>query len=289
MIAQLIANSLAVGAAYALMAIGFVLILNAVGAVNFAHGDWVVAGGFVTVLLAGQLPLPAVVLLPLVIVIMMGLGLLVGALAYLPLRQRPPTSVFVSTIAVGIMIQSGLLAAFGAAPRATPALMPDLGLGSGLAGLSGQETATLVVAIILVGGLTYVMERTQLGRRLRASAQDPEIARSLGIPVTAMTLASFAAAAGLAGAAGLMAGHDQFLTPTDGGQFMLKAYIAVTIGGWGRLSGAILGAFIIALFEVLVAGLVSYVWAEALLYGTLLAVLIFRPQGLMGETAHMRA
>ncbi|MGF1627471.1 MAG: branched-chain amino acid ABC transporter permease [Alphaproteobacteria bacterium] len=287
MIGHLLANSLALGAAYALMAIGFVLVLNAVNAVNFAHGDWVVAGGFVTVLLAGQLPLPGLALLPLVIAIMMVLGLLVGAIAYLPLRQRPPTSVFVSTIAVGIVIQNGLLAAFGAAPRATPALLPGSGLG--VLGLSDQQAATLVAAVAIIAGLGWTLERTRLGRWMRASAQDPEIARSLGIPVMAMTLVSFAAAAGLAGAAGLMTGHALFMTPSDGGQFMLKAYIAVTIGGWGRLSGAVAGAFVIALFEVLFAGLVSYVWAEAALYLTLLLVLALRPQGLLGEPARVRA
>ncbi len=287
MIGHLLANSLALGAAYALMAIGFVLVLNAVNAVNFAHGDWVVAGGFVTVLLAAQLPLPGLALLPLVIAIMMVLGLLVGAIAYLPLRQRPPTSVFVSTIAVGIVIQNGLLAAFGAAPRATPALLPGSGLG--VLGLSDQQAATLVAAVAIIAGLGWTLERTRLGRWMRASAQDPEIARSLGIPVMAMTLVSFAAAAGLAGAAGLMTGHALFMTPSDGGQFMLKAYIAVTIGGWGRLSGAVAGAFVIALFEVLFAGLVSYVWAEAALYLTLLLVLALRPQGLLGEPARVRA
>lgn len=287
MIAQLIASSLALGAAYALMAIGFVLVLNAVNAVNFAHGDWVVAGGFVTVMAAGLLPLPGIVLLPLVVATMMALGLLVGAIAYLPLRQRPPTSVFVSTIAVGIVIQNGLTAAFGAAPRATPALLP--GSDIGVLGLSDQQAATLVAAALIVAGLGFVLERTRLGRWLRASAQDPEIARTLGIPVTWMTLLSFAAAAGLAGAAGLMTGHALFMTPTDGGSFMLKAYIAVTIGGWGRISGAVAGAFIIALFEVLFAGLVSYVWAEAALYAVLLLVLALRPQGLLGEPARVRA
>lgn len=287
MILELLASSLALGAAYALMAIGFVLVLNAVSAVNFAHGDWVVAGGFLTVALAGVLPAPGIVLLPLVVAAMMALGLLAGAVAYLPLRSRPPTSVFVSTIAVGIVIQNGLTAAFGAAPRATPALLP--GSGIGFAGLSDQQAATLLAAALIVVGLGLVLERTRLGRWLRASAQDPEIARSLGIPVTAMTLASFAAAAGLAGAAGLMTGHALFMTPTDGGTFMLKAYVAVTIGGWGRLTGAVAGAFVIALFEVLFAGFVSYVWAEAALYAALLLVLAFRPQGLLGEPARVRA
>ncbi|MEZ5669425.1 MAG: branched-chain amino acid ABC transporter permease [Alphaproteobacteria bacterium] len=288
-LAPLLANAAALGAAYALMAIGFVLVLNAVGAVNFAHGDWVVAGGFATVLVAGVLPLPAILLLPLVIVAMMALGLLCGLVAYLPLRDRPPTAVFVSTIAVGIVIQQGLTAAFGAAPRATPALLGEGAAALPWLGLSGQQAATLAAAAVLIGGLAWLLERTRLGRWLRASAQDPEIARSLGIPVTAMTLASFAAAAGLAGAAGLMTGHELFLTPTDGGQFMLKAYIAVTIGGWGRIGGAAVGALVIAAFEVVGAALVSYVWAEAALYATLLLVLAFRPQGLLGEAARVRA
>src|SRR5882724_146325 len=120
---QLLINGLALGAAYALVALGFVLVLNATSAVNFAQGDMVMAGGYVAIALAGALPVPGIVLLPLVLVLMAALGLAIAALAYLPLAARPPAAVFISTIAVGIVLQNGVNLVFGAAPRATPALL----------------------------------------------------------------------------------------------------------------------------------------------------------------------
>lgn len=287
--AQLLLNGLALGSAYALAALGFVLVLNASRAVNFAHGDLVVAGGFVAIAAAMLLPVPGLVLLPLVLAAMAVLGLLLSLAAYLPLRARPPVSVFISTIAVGIMLQNAVQLLFGAAPRAAPALLP--GGPVEIAGLvaSRQSLALILVAALLLGGLHLLLTRTQLGRRMRAAAEDPEMARALGIPVLRMTLLSFALAAALAGAAGLLLANRYFVTPSDGAVFMLKAYIATVLGGWGRLGGAALGALLIALFEVGVAAVLNQPAAEALLYLGVLGLLLLRPQGLLGEAAGRRA
>src|SRR5882724_3950933 len=120
LVLQLLINGLALGAAYALAALGFVLVLNATGAVNFAQGDMVMAGGYVAIALAGVLPVPGLVLLPLVLVLMAGLGLALSAAAYFPLRARPQAAVFISTIAVGIILENTANLIFGAAPRAAP-------------------------------------------------------------------------------------------------------------------------------------------------------------------------
>ncbi len=131
--------------------------------------------------------------------------------------------------------------------------------------------------------------RTRLGRQLRATAQDREMAAALGIRVNLMIALTFAIGAALAGAAGTLLANQFFLTPTEGGSLILKAYIAVVIGGWGSLEGAVLGALLIALFETVVAAALSYTAASALLYGTTLAILFLRPQGLFGEAAGRRA
>jgi branched-chain amino acid transport system permease protein len=128
-----------------------------------------------------------------------------------------------------------------------------------------------------------------MGKRLRASAEDPEMARALGVPVARMVAFAFALAAALAGAAGLLLANQFFVTPEDGGALMLKAYVAAALGGWGRLAGAVAGALAIAFFEVGVASLLSYPVAEALLYASALAILALRPQGLFPEHAGQRA
>lgn len=286
---QLLLNALALGAAYALIALGFVLVLNATSAVNFAQGDMVMAGGYVAIALAAVLPLPGIALLPVVAVLMAALGALLSLLAYFPLIGRPPVAVFISTIALGVMLEGSANAIFGAEPRAAPALV-----GAGAIELAGihlpyQRLAIVALAALLILLQHLLFARTQLGRRLRAVAQDREMARALGIAAAPLIAGTFALGTALAGAAGLLLANEWFVTPTEGTNYILKAYIAVTIGGWGSVPGAVVGALLVALFEVGVSSALSYSVATALLYGAVLAILFFRPQGIFGEAAQARA
>lgn len=297
---QVLANGLALGAAYALVALGFVLVVNATSAVNFAQGDLVMVGGFVAVALAGLWPVPGIVLLPFVLLATAVFGLVLSAIAYFPLRRRPG-SVFVSTIAVGIMLQNGANAWFGAEPRAVPPLLGGGLVGLGPVSLSRQALATIVTAVVLIAGLQLLFNRTRLGQRLRATAQDRDMAAAIGIDVNRMIALTFAVAAGLGGAAGLLLANSFFITPTDGTNYMLKAYIAVVIGGWGSIPGAVVGALLIALFEVVYPSLpllipalpTSWLFSETsasiLLYLAVLLILWIRPRGLLGEAALRRA
>lgn len=291
--AQLAVNAVALGAIYALVALGFVLVIGAVGAVNFAHGELAMLGGMaavgVVLLLPNDLPVPGLVVLPAVLAAMALAGLLLAAVAYAPLRRAPPTSVFIATIAVGLIIQHGVTAFIGPEPRIGPPLIGSGVLRIAGVGLAHQQLATIATAGALIAGVHALLQRTRFGRRLRAAAQDPEMARSIGIPVPATIAVSFALAAALAGAAGLLLSNQYLVTPTDGGMLMLKAYIAAVIGGWGRIWGAAIGAFAIAVFETLVAAAASYLVAETLLYLGVLLLLAVRPQGLFGEAEGRRA
>ncbi len=302
---QLLTNTVALGAAYALVALGFVWVLNATNAVNFSHGDMVMAGGFAALALASVLPVPGLVLLPLVLVLMAGFGLVLSLVAYFPLKDRPPVAVFISTIALGIMIANGANALFGAEPRATPPLLDGGVVALGGVIVSRQALAVMVVAALLIAGQHLLFAHTQFGRKLRATAQDRAMAAAVGIPVNRMIALTFALAAALAGGAGVLLSNSFFVSPTDGLNYMIKAYIAVTIGGWGSIAGAVAGAFLIAAFDVLLPGLpalapalgalpgadwlFSQTVASILLYLLLLAILALRPQGLFGEAAQRRA
>jgi branched-chain amino acid transport system permease protein len=286
---QLLVNGVALGAAYALVALGFVLNLNATGAVNFAQGDLVVAGGYVAVALAGLLPLPGILLLPMVLALMALIGAAFSLLAYFPLMRRPPVAVFISTIALGIVFENGAGALFGAEPRAAPPLLVAGRLEWGGVQIGYQRLAIIGVAAALIAAQHLLFARTQLGRMLRATAQDREMARALGIPATRMILATFAVSSALAGAAGLLLANEYFVTPGEGSSYILKAYIAATIGGWGSVAGAVVGALLIALFEVAVSAYASYNAASIALYAVLLAILFVRPQGIFGEAARRRA
>ena len=286
---QLVLNALALGMAYALVALGFVLALNASGAVNFAHGDLVVLGGAVAVLLAAWLGLPGFLLLPLVALALAGAGVLAAHVAILPLARRPPEATFVATIALAAMIEQTLTVTIGAAPRTTPPF-----LGSGAVTIAGvplglQPLAIVIVGAVLVAALWFLLERTQIGRRMRAVAADRHMARAVGIPVRRYVTLSLALSGALAGIAGFLLGHQFLVTPTQGGGHMLKAYIAVALGGWGSVPGALIGALAIGLFETFVSAEVGDAWASAALYIAVLLVLTLRPRGLFGEPVGQRA
>jgi branched-chain amino acid transport system permease protein len=251
-------------------------------------------GGFVAIALAQVLPLPGIVLLPLVMLAMAALGVVFSWLAYFPLMRRPPAAVYISTIALGIIFQNTANAIFGAAPRAAPALLGDrvFQIGGGQVGggvtIGEQSLAIILVAAAAILAQHFLFARTRLGRALRATAEDRDMARAIGIPVTRMIALTFALASALAGAAGLLLAHKYFVEPTRGTDFIMTAYIAVVIGGWGSIVGAVAGALLIAVFQAIVSAYVSYAAASALLYATLLAILFFRPQGLFGERVQRR-
>jgi len=286
---QLVINGVALGAAYALVALGFVFIVNATGAVNFAHGDLVMAGGYVAVSLGALAPVPTLILLPLVAIIMFVLGLALALLAYFPLINRPPSTVFISTLLCGIILQNAFVVLFGPQARAAPPLIASGAWHLGQIEISVQALGTMVVAAVLIALQYMVFARTQIGRRLRATAEDRQMAQAIGIPAYALIAATFGLGTALAGIAGALLANQFFVYPTGGISLSVYAYIAVVIGGWGSIAGAVIGAMLISLFQVVVSAYVSYAVATGLLYTTLLLIFLVRPQGIFGERVQRRA
>ena len=287
-IAQLFINGLALGALYALVTLGFVFVINATGAVNFAQGELVMAGGYAaavlsTVIDAGPLILVAVA------IIMFFVGILLALVAYFPLMRRPPATVFISTLLCGIFMQNLFVVAFGPEAKAGPPLTSSGLLQWGGLEISQQAAGIMLVAALLVGLQFLVFSRTQIGRKLRATTQDREMAQAIGIPALRMIAITFGVGASLAGVAGALLANQYFVWPTGGVTLTVFAYMAVVIGGWGSILGAVAGAMMIALFQVVVASFVSYTAATILLYVAVLGVFILRPQGLFGEHVQRRA
>jgi branched-chain amino acid transport system permease protein len=275
--------------AYALVALGFVLALNASGAVNFAHGDLVVLGGAVAVVAGLWTGLPGPLLLPLVALALGAAGIVAGRVAILPLAARPPEATFVATIALAAIIEQGLMLAMGAAPRTAPSLLGSGSLDVAGLALGRQPLAIVVVGAVLVAAVWFLLERTQTGRRMRAVSADRHMARAVGIPVGRTVALSLALAGALAGIAGLLLGHQFLVAPTQGAGHMLKAYIAVALGGWGSVPGALVAALGIGAFETFISSSFGDAWASAALYISVLLVLAVRPQGLFGEPVGSRA
>ena len=285
---QLLFNGLALGAAYALVALGFVLVVNATGAVNFGHGDLVMAGGYAAVVLSAWLRLPLLALLPLVAAVTFLLGVGICCVAYFPLIRRPPSTVFISTLLCGVILENGFIVAFGPQAQAGPPLVAAGAFRIGSVDLGIQLAATILVAAALVGLQYLVFFRSQVGRRLRAVSEDRDMARALGIPALALIATTFGLGSALAGIAGAILANQFFVSPGGGVSLSLAAYIAVVIGGWGSILGAVLGAVIIALFQVLASAIMPYTAATACLYAALLLILFVRPQGIFGERVQRR-
>jgi branched-chain amino acid transport system permease protein len=303
---QLVLNTLSLAAAYSLLAIGFVLVLNATAAVNLAHGSFVVVGGFIAASLGSALKIQGILILPFVLVGMVIIGGLLCLIAYYPLRDRPAVSVFISTISMGAILETGTLLVFGPSPRVGPPILSSGSFQVGGIVLSVQSLSIIVLAIVLVTVQYLILSKTVLGKRLRAVAQDREMAMALGMNVNVMIVITFGIAAALAGAAGLMFANTFFITPGDGEGYVIKTYVAVTMGGWGSLRGAVVGAIIVAAFEVLIPsipvlvpaltanmpslGVIFSATASTIcLYVAFLVMLFFRPQGLFGEAVQQRA
>lgn len=299
---QLLLNALSLAAAYSLLAMGFVLVLNATGAVNLAHGSFVVVGGLIAASVGGWLKLPGVFVLPFVLAGMVVIGGAISLVAYYPLRNRPAVSVFISTISMGAILETSSRLLFGPSPRVGPPILSSGSFQAGGVTFSVQALSMVLLAVVLVGIQYLILSRTTLGKRMRAVAEDREIAAALGMNVNVMILVTFGIAAALAGSAGLMFANTFYVTPGDGEAYMIKTYVAATMGGWGSLRGAVVGASIVAIFEVLVPSLPAILpvlgGAQALfsttsstiwLYLAFLVVLFFRPQGLFGEAVQQRA
>jgi branched-chain amino acid transport system permease protein len=303
---QLIVNTLGLGCAYALVAMGFVLVLNATNAVNFAHGALVMLGSYIAFTLGTFLPVWGILILPLLLCAAAVVGLLLVALAYFPLKDKPVVAVFISTISAGAIFENAVLLVFGPEPRSTPPILGTNLIRLGDAVISEQSIAVIIVASALVVAQYLLFARTRLGKRLRAAAQDPEMAAASGVNVNLMIAFTFALSAALAGAAGMFLSATYYASPTDGSNYTMKAYIAVTIGGWGSIPGAVVGAFLVAFFEVIIPAipallpvlarwlpgsteLFSMTASTIALFAAFLIVLLFRPQGLFGEAIKKRA
>lgn len=282
---QMLTQGLAMGSIYALVALGFVLIFNAVGVVNFAQGEFVMVPAFVTValmtLLPEQIPFP---LIYLVTILFMGLfGIVFQRIAYYPLRNRTFLPVVISTIGVSIFLKNGAQIVFGAEPRPMP--RPTSSVPINLAGVAidPQYIVIILVTLALLVFQYYFFERTSLGKKMQATAQDKEMARLLGIRVATMIVITFIYSSILGAVAGILVGPIFFVTKEMGAMLGLKAFCATIVGGFGSVPGAILGGIFLGVVEVFAAFYISSAYRDAFAFIILILVLLFRPQGFFGE------
>ncbi|MCU0869678.1 MAG: branched-chain amino acid ABC transporter permease [Burkholderiales bacterium] len=286
---QVLFQGLALGSIYALVALGFVLIIRATNVVNFAQGDFAMLGGYAMVLFFTGLSWPYWLAFVAALAVMAVFGVLFNYGVYYPLRHRSFLPVLISTLGASIFLQNTVLAVFGPQPRPLDKVLSIDGLQVGGVFLDSQYLVILAVTVAMVA-FTYVFfEHTLLGKKLQATSQDKDMARLLGIPVAAMITITFVYSAMLGGLAGVLVGPILFVSIGMGSIIALKAFAATIIGGFGDVTGAIVGGLLLGVIESLAAYHISVPYKDAYAFLALFLFLLVRPQGIFGEKVSEKA
>jgi branched-chain amino acid transport system permease protein len=257
--------------------------------VNFAQGDFAMLGAFAMVVLAIDLELPYWLSILITLALLVGFGALFNLGVYYPLRNRNFLPVIISTIGASILLENGVLAAYGPRPQSLDSLFAVPGFSIGEVFFDSQYIVILVVTIVMVA-LQYVFfERTLIGKKMQATSQDKEMASLLGIPVMLMIMITFRYSAMLGGLAGILVAPVLFVTVGMGSSIALKAFAASIIGGFGDVTGAIVGGLALGVIETFGAAYVSVPYKDAFAFLVLFGFLLVRPQGLFGERISEKA
>jgi branched-chain amino acid transport system permease protein len=292
-IPQQIVNALWLGSVYSLFALGYALVFSVLGLLNLAHSAVFMWGAYLglAAVTFWALPLPVA---GLIAVLGAGLlSLLVDRVAFYPLRQRnaPRIAQLISSIAVAAILVKIAQILFKADPRHFPLeIVPNQPISGIGVFITGIQILTLVIALVLMGGLLYLVNRTRQGQAMRTVAFNNEIASLMGVPVDSIYALTFFIAGAAAGAAGILYGLAyNSLTPFMGDSVALKGLTVVVLGGIGSIRGAMIGGFVVAALEVFSIALGGSSYRDAIIFLLLFLMLIIRPQGLFGQQATIRA
>jgi branched-chain amino acid transport system permease protein len=289
LVLQLLFSGLGIGAIYALVALGFVLIFRATSVVNFAQGEFSMVAAYLMVVFAVDLGWPYWLSFLVAIAGMAVLGAVFNLGVYYPLRNRTFLPVIISTIGASIFLANTVLALYGPQPQVLPGWFDTPGIQLGPVYLDSQYLLIIGVTILLVGFQYWFFEHTLLGKKLQATSQDKEMAALLGIPVAAMIMITFVYSAVLGGIAGILVAPVLFVSIQMGSTIALKAFAATIIGGFGDVAGAIVGGFALGIIETFGAAYISVPYKDAFAFLVLILFLAFRPQGLFGERVAEKA
>lgn len=288
---QQLLNGISLGAIYALIALGYTMVYGTLQLINFAHGEVYMMGAFAALYLAkwtGVAEEPTLLGVALVaggaMVFCAVLGMTIERLAYRPLQKSGRLNLLITAIGVSLLLQNLGLLMFGAL-QSFPALIPDWKW-QPLEGLvvRSHDLLTLGVTLVLMVALHHVVERTQMGRAMRAVSHSRDTAALMGIPVNRVVSFTFALGSILAGAAAFLIAVDkQTLRPDMGMTGGLKAFVAAVLGGIGSIPGAVAGGLLLGLAETLVSGYLASTYRDAIAFLLLIVILLFRPAGLLGR------
>ena len=290
---QQIINGISLGSIYALIALGYTMVYGVLRFINFAHGDVFMIGAFVGYyvaphvlpLVGGSLFLAGPIVLVLAIVVCSVLGVTIEKLAYRPLRYKPKLTILITAIGISLFLEFGGQMVFGPDPKSFPTLMPSTTLiDSNNLVLSSTPVIVIGTALGMMLILRFIVLKTKIGTAMRAVSFNQQAASLMGINIDTVISFTFILGSSLAAAGGILYGSlYPSINPLMGVFPGLKAFISAVLGGIGNISGAALGGFIIGLIETFVTGYLSPTFRDAIAFGILILILLFKPSGLLGR------
>lgn len=309
-LAQQLANGIILGSIYALIALGYTMVYGILGLINFAHGEVTMMGAMICIALINALlaffhlpPFTAfIVAVTITIPLCMLLGMSIERIAYRPLRNAPRLAPLITAIGVSIVLQNLAMIIWGRGYQPFPDVFANDWLPPAItvlgATLTPVKIAIIVVTLLTLCGLWLLVNRTKLGRAMRATSQNPQVAQLMGVNTNKIISATFATGSALGALAGIMvaANYGQ-ADPYMGFILGLKAFSAAVLGGIGNLTGAVIGGLLLGLIESLGAGYIGTLsggflgshYQDIFAFLVLITVLVFRPSGLLGERLSERA
>ncbi len=282
-------NGLQTGSIYALIALGYTMVYGIVKLINFAHGDILMIGAYTT-LIAVSHGIPLIVAIILSMILCAFLGVIIDFFAYRPIRKAPKISALITAIGMSFLLESLALIIFGANPRVIdqkyiPAFLSNNNkISLGFLNISMLTLFVITVTSVCMIALNLFIKKTKLGKATRAVSQDTGAAQLMGINVNKTIAITFAIGSGLGALGGaLYAIVYPQIEPYMGMLPGLKAFIAAVFGGIGSIPGAMFGGYVLGLLEAYVKGSSLTTWANPIVFGILILILIFRPNGLFGK------
>ena len=277
-----IINGLSTGSMYALVAIGYTMVYGIAKMINFAHGDIIMAGAYFALIEMGFVgPIPAILFS---IVATAALGVITEKVAYKPLRGKGSLEVLITAIGVSYLLENVFLLIFGSAARTFPQIMPKGTINLGGISIKYITVITLVVTAVCTAVLLFFINKTKLGKAMRAVSEDQGAAQLMGINVNTTVSLTFAIGSGLGAIAGVIYGCAySLITPYIGLMLGIKAFIAAVLGGIGSVPGAMVGGLMLGVAESLTIAYISSDFSDAVVFGILIIVLLVKPAGLFGK------
>ena len=278
-------SGISLGSVYAIIALGYTMVYGIAKMLNFAHGDVIMVGGYISLLAMTNLGLPAWAAILLAMLVCTVLGVLIEGLAYRPLRSAPSLAVLITAIGVSYFLQNSALLIFGANPKSYNSVISgSLRLFDGRLSISYISIVTVLACIVIMIGLTIFTSRSKMGKAMRACSEDKGAAQLMGINVNRTISITFAIGSALAAIAGvLLCSSYPTIMPTTGSMPGIKAFTAAVFGGIGSIPGAFLGGMLIGIIESLAKAYISTQLANSIVFAVLIVVLLVRPAGLLGK------